>query len=246
MNHSFLERYLNGEHEAVWLEVGVLRETELEPEIFEDVQAVALETMRRVQHNLELIASRLKDMGFVFGEFEEDGQGFNGGPPELKSYPIEPLENAEKLLDDLSGAVNGTIPLAFRVFAEQVGQVDFRGFHERFKTKYLLDALMVECWVPSAGDVQDWLDDFEGDEEVTGYWHPFAPDEYHKENVSGGSPYSLQLPHDRVDPPVLNVPFEGTFVAYLRHCILEHACFPGFADIPSDLLESLRHGLLAF
>ena len=246
MNRSFFERYLNGEHEAVWLELGRLRESGLDAATLEDVQAVAVETMKRVRHNLERVESRLREMGFAFGEFEEDGRGFNGDAPTLKDHPVAALEHPEALLTELSSVVGGPLPLALRAFATHVGQVDFRGFHEGFKSGYLLDALMVGFYVPDAESVEDWLNTFEDDDSVQGYWWEFAPDEYHKENVSGGAAYSIQLPDDLIDPPVLNTPFSGSFTAYLRHCILGHACFAGFADMPDDLLERLRGGLVSF
>jgi hypothetical protein len=246
MNTSFLERYQNGELETVWLEVGKLRESELDPVTLEDVRAVTLETIRRVKHNLELIAAKLLAMGFVFGEFEEDGTGFNGGEPELRSNPIQTIENASELMTELSSVVGGQVPMVFRVFAEQIGEVDFRGTHPRFKTDFLLDALMVFFYVPDPDEVADWLENLADTPELAVYRHAFAPDEYHKENVSGGNPYSYCLPDDRIDPPVLTTPIDGSFIDYLRDSILKFACFPGFADIPADLLEHLQADLVAF
>jgi hypothetical protein len=247
MSESFLERYQNGELTTVWLEIGSLRESELDPVTLEDVRAVTLETIRRIKHDLELIATKLLAMGFVFGEFEEDGTGFNGDEPTLREHPIIRLENAPLLMAELSSVVGGPVPMVFRVFAEQIGDVDFRGTHPRYKTDYLLDALMVEFFAPNSDEVQHWCEYFKDDPEIQGRWdHPFAPDEFHKENVSGGSPYTILLPDDRIDPPVLTTPIDGSFIDYLRDSILTFGCFPGFADIPADLLEHLRADQIAF
>jgi hypothetical protein len=246
MSTTFLERYQNGELKPVWLEVGTLRESELDPATLEDVRAVTLETIRRVKHNLELIATKLLAMGFVFGEFEDDGSGFNGGEPTLRSHPIQAMANTQELMTELSSVVEGPIPMVFRVFAEQIGDVDFRGKQPKFKTEYLLDALMVFFYVPERDEVEDWLEQLEDVPELAKYRHAFAPDDYHKENVSGGSPYSYELPDDRIDPPVMTNFKNCSFIDYLRENILKFACYPGFADIPADLLEQLRADLVAF
>lgn len=65
---SFLERYLAGEHEAVWTELIELGAAiRLEP-VFSDALAVARETMRRAYHNAELILSRLRELQYPFAE----------------------------------------------------------------------------------------------------------------------------------------------------------------------------------
>ncbi len=236
---SYVEQYAGGEHEGVWLELGTLRESELEPARLADVQAVTLETIRRVKRNLESIAAKLEAMGFVFGEFNDD-------EPVFRAHPISPLEDPQTLMTELSSVVGGAVPLVYRVFAERIGEVDFRGTHPSFKSDFLLDALMVEFFVPERSEVEDWLEQLADVPELAKFRHAFAPDEFHKQNISRGSPYSYHLPDDRIDPPVLTAPINGSFIAYLRDSILTHACFPGFADIPADLLIDLRAGLEKF
>ena len=243
---SYLERYANGDHEGVWLELGALHESELDAAALSDVEAVTLETIQRVKRNLASIAAELEAMGFVFGEFNDDGTGFYGDDPILRAHPMVALEDARRLMTELSSVVNGPVPLVYRVFAEQIGEVDFRGTHPRFKSEFLLDALMVDFFVPRRDEVEEWLEQLADVPELAKFQHSFAPDDFHKQNVSGGSPYSYQLPDDRIDPPVLGTPIDGSFTAYLRDSILTHACFPGFADIPADLLEHLRQGLVRF
>jgi hypothetical protein len=247
---TYLERYKTGECETVWLEIGVLRESELNTATLEDVQVVTLETIRRVKYNLELIVGRLEKLGFEFGAETEDQTNYASYmPPVTGVQPIKPLdEDVQATLTELSRVVGGVVPMVFRVFAEQIGSVDLRGIHPRFKTDYLLDALMVEVFVPEADEVTDWLEYETENPEILHptYKHPFSLDEFHKENVSGGQSYSIALPDDCIDPPVLYVPFEGTLTAYLRDAILSYAGFPGFADMPTDLLEHLREGLVEF
>jgi hypothetical protein len=247
---THLERYLNGEQRAVWHDIGARHEATLDATTREDIHAVTLETMRRVKHNLELIARRLEAMGFQFGvgveEIEFDAQHGEDSVKDCRWLrPFEqPLEHVERL----SSAVGGTVPMTYRVFAQVIGTVDFRGWHPRFQTEYLLDAFMVDAYIPNEEERRMWLESYNEDPEAPDavYHHPFAPDEYHKEDISGGSPYMIVLPDDRIDPPVLFTPVDGTFTTYLRDSILEHVCFPGFADMPDDLREHLRADLLEF
>jgi hypothetical protein len=247
---THLERYLNGEHQAVWHDIGAWHESTLDTATREDVHAVTLETMRRVKHNLELIARRLEAVGFQFGvgaeEVEFDAQ--DDGDSVKDRRWIRRFEQPSEHMERLSSAVGGAVPMTYRVFAQVIGEVDFRGWHPRFQTEYLLDALMVDAHVPSEEERQMWLESYNEDPEASDavYHHPFAPDEYHKEDISGGSPYMIVLPDERIDPPVLFTPVDGTFTAYLRDSILEHACFPGFADMPTDLRGHLRADLMRF
>jgi len=55
----YFDRYMNGEHEAVWAEFANLGTAVREEKIFADAKAVALETMGRVKKNIDTIISRL-------------------------------------------------------------------------------------------------------------------------------------------------------------------------------------------
>jgi hypothetical protein len=175
MNKNHLERYLSGEFTTVWLEIGVLREAELGKAALEDVQAVVLETMRRIQFNLELITQRLDSMGFEFGSYDS--------PKFTKARPIKPHKDSSKTLDHLSSIVGGPTPLTFRVFFELIGEVDFRGSHPQFQSQNLPDALMIDLYLPEAEEVANWLENSAGDLdfESARYEQSFAPDAYHKE-----------------------------------------------------------------
>lgn len=64
---SYLERYLNGEHEQVWAELQALGEGVRAEPVYEDALAVARETMRRARHNVEMLIPRLVAVGYQFG-----------------------------------------------------------------------------------------------------------------------------------------------------------------------------------
>jgi hypothetical protein len=63
---TFLERYLGGDHAAVWDELVGLGEAVRQQPVRADAVAVAAETMRRVRHNLEILLPRLAGMGYRF------------------------------------------------------------------------------------------------------------------------------------------------------------------------------------
>lgn len=76
---TFLERYLAGEHEAVWNELTALGDRALQPGILPDARAVARETTSRALRNLHTLASRLEALGYRFGD-GRSAPGFSGLP----------------------------------------------------------------------------------------------------------------------------------------------------------------------
>jgi hypothetical protein len=57
----------------------------------------------------------------------------------------------------------------------------------------------------------------------------FAPDVYHKVNVSGGTPYAIILPNAGADALIEIYGKQSYFVDYLRECF-KWGGFPGFGD----------------
>lgn len=64
---TYLERYLNGDHERVWGELLDLGTAVRTDPLYPDARAVARETMRRVRQNVEVLIHKLIRIGFVFG-----------------------------------------------------------------------------------------------------------------------------------------------------------------------------------
>ena len=69
---TFLERYQQGEHAAVWDELVALGKGVRHELYYKDAAAVAHETMRRARHNVELLIHRLTDLGYRFVPPAED------------------------------------------------------------------------------------------------------------------------------------------------------------------------------
>jgi outer membrane protein assembly factor BamB len=68
---SYVERYCNGECEAVYSELIALGGAVRKEPLFSEAKAVAEETVRRSRHNLLLLHERLLKLGFEFGASEK-------------------------------------------------------------------------------------------------------------------------------------------------------------------------------
>ena len=96
--------------------------------------------------------------------------------------------------------------------------------------------------------VDDALQEVESMDEDEAGEITIAPDDLHKENVSGGDAYTIAVPDRRADVIVLNERHDLLFVDYLRLCC-RLGGFPGYdgvdRDVPAEL-DRLRAGLLEF
>ena len=232
---GYLDRYLHGEHEQVWSELQELGEAVRQEPAYSEARLVADETMRRVGRNCERIVERLRSLEYHF-DLYPDGypRGFTFGP-------LAPADDAlSRDLHTLEAAA-GPLPISLVAFWEQVGSVDLVGIQPLWPDG--LDPLVVD---PPAGCISE-LDEMEFQMEDRGHFEAsLAPDVFHKDNVSGGSPYAVKLPDPAADFLLRNEAHELLFVHYLRFAILRFGGFPGlegrtagFTALPL-LLEGLE------
>lgn len=207
---NYLERYQNGEYEQVWKELHSRGADVRNEPHFSQARAVAAETMQRVRRNCEKIASRLQKMGYVFGTFPDGTR---------RSYRVPPLTppsaRMQADIEELETEA-GTLPLSLTAFWQEVGAVDFVGMHPSWPNG--LDPLVVD---PPEGPLSDLYDEGEG------IFVALAPDDFHKDNVSGGDPYGLELPNPAADFLFMYERHDLLFVPYLRLAILRWGGFPG-------------------
>ena len=237
-----LDRYLAGEHEAVWQELVTLGEAARSEAHAADALAVAYETMHRVEQNVRLLTERLKALGY---QFVEPGSGglFGLRKPRSHEPHVPPPADRARLVAELERESGGPIPLSLRAFFEVVGEVNFLGRHDRIAppdSEILPDPLVV-CGVEEAtATVDTWDDELR--------LVAIAPDALHKANVSGGDPYMIAVPSEAADAKVDGEPHDVHFVEYLRIAI-RWGAFPGWEqagpDAP-DELDQLRRGLIPF
>ncbi|HUP27663.1 MAG TPA: hypothetical protein VM409_04445 [Chloroflexia bacterium] len=122
---TFHERYIGGEFEQVWDEMCSLGSDVREPTYFDDVTAVARETMRRVRLNCEMLIPRLQSLGWRFGyewaSTSDWAQKDIARHPPLLSEPTSTVT-----LDNIEARI-GLLPVSLRAFYEIVGAINFVG-----------------------------------------------------------------------------------------------------------------------
>jgi hypothetical protein len=170
-----------------------------------------------VRDQICVLVKRLTACGFVF---ERPGEVFPG-PESETAAAITRIEREV-----------GVLPLALKLFWRQVGSVDLRGHHAEWHGCEYPDPLVV---YPPSIAIRE-LDEFLGDKEERlscdfPYLVPIAPDDYHKENVSGGMWYNVSVPAVADDPPLNDEWHHTTFVDYLELAI-QWAGFPGLSRSP--------------
>jgi len=225
---SRFDRYNAGEHRAVWRELNDLGEDVRQEPNAADALAVTYETMERVNENIRTLVERLTTLGYRFSSRAPHQ------PPGKKTG--KQLQTLERLV--------GPLPLSLRAFYDVVGAVDLLGRHPGLiprGTSIASDPLVVYGVDDALQEVESMDEDEAG--EIT-----IAPDDLHKENVSGGDPYTIAVPDRRADAIVLNERHDLLFVDYLRLCC-RLGGFPGYdgvdRDVPAEL-DRLRAGLLEF
>jgi hypothetical protein len=239
---NFLERYRNGEYEQVWSELQTLGPLVRQEPYYSQAQDVATETMRRVRRNCERIVSRLHSLGYIFGTYPDGTSGYYTNGP-----LVPPTEEILQGCTELEERV-GPLPLSLTAFWQEVGTVDFVGMHPSWPDG--LDPLVVYEPEAAISDLDNWeLLVEEGEEDSSAQFEAgLAPDDLHKDNVSGGEAYSVALPDPLADFVLLYERHELLFVPYLRLAILRWGGLPGLDGRITQFapLDTLIEGLEPF
>ncbi len=211
---SFIERYNNGETVEVYQDIYNLGENAFNAAYLNDVTEVLNETFRRVKFNLGIIHKALLDMDYKLRtEFSYHSQA-----------PLtEPLKNCEKMLKKLDKTVKpfGYVPLSLKTFYRIVGSCNFTWDYENYEELHWEYADPLE--IIALDDIfdEEWQEMMEEMREEEGEESPvyldFSGDYYHKDNVSGGAPYAIEITEKpSIDSRVLFDDVETTFINYLR------------------------------
>jgi hypothetical protein len=177
-----------------------------------------------VGEHVAKIARRLPALGY---QFKRASAAFPGPEPGTE----EAIARIEREI--------GALPLALKVFWRLVGSVDFTARH---KASAAVEYPWGGCEYPDPIVVYppsvaiSELDEFLGDREERmrcnfPYLVPVAPDDIHKDNVSGGMWYNLSVPAVADDPPLNDEWHETTFVNYLELAV-RWGGFPGLERCP--------------
>jgi hypothetical protein len=250
---SFLERYEQGDHTAVWHELRALGDQIRQPPLRADAQAVAHATMQRVRHDLERLILRLQRLNYAFGAGFFDDLSPEEAVEARRLAPVfaPPAPATQAQLAELEGLV-GPLPLSLRAFYEVVGSVNLVGrfppgtfgpaeaegrrqralrpsleipFNPAFD--YELDPLFVYSLEMTLVLFHDWRDRrTTSGQPLLPYRLPIGPDCFFKYSLSGGGQYSVEVPCAAADAPLLLEWHQTTLVDYLR-IALHWGGFPG-------------------
>lgn len=264
---TYLQRYLNGEREAVWAELMALGSAIHERPLFDDAQAVARETMTRARANVETLVQRLTALGY---HFISDALGEPPAPF------VAPTQTSIVEMRDLEREY-GPLPLSITTWYEIAGAVDFIGSYPRlsaydtfdsgdmvmsFQGQLMRVSMFPEFRILGPAPAPDLDSDAHPTSDPLVVWPciealvderddgrfslGFAPDALHKANTSGGDGPHIDFGDSGMDAPLHGDDWEGIpFVSYLR-AVFAWGGFPGLRDSanpPHDLLAQLREGL---
>lgn len=224
---SFYDRYVNGETKAVYDDISRISLEALNSNDRGDIINVLEETFKRVSYNLKVIYRELERVDY---NFKKDCKYNFEKPFHL------PLDNTEYLLKQLDQTVKefGYVPLSLKYFYRIVGGVNFVWDFEANKKSIwemadpiqiasldsVLEEITEEYWKE---DIQEYVND----DNFGCAFLDLSADDLHKDNISGGQPYAIELTKEAsVDSKFLNEPNETTFINYLRICF-ENCGFPG-------------------
>ena len=221
---TLYERYLSGETNSVYADIESMGYAAFSKNTFPDIENVLNETFKRVAFNLDIIYHELVSVDYLF----KKTFNFNFEKPLHK-----PLADTEQLLTKLEKSLRpfGYIPQSLKTFYRVVGGCNF-GWDYDTNEDYIwtyadptqitsLDALVSEF------TDTDYLADLKDEFKEEGFIAiPISADFYHKDNTSGGPPYSLKLTKKpSIDAPFLNEEHNTTFIDYLRICF-DNCGFP--------------------
>jgi hypothetical protein len=223
---TFYDRYINGQTEQVYQDIYALGQEAFLPTNLPDIEKVLTETFERVAYNLDIIYNELKLINYLF--MTEPTYNFE--------KPLhKPLPDTNILLEQLDSAVKtfGFVPLSLKFFYKIVGGVNFvwdYDTNENFIWN-MADPLQIASLDAVVETVTDewWQEDIQQyveDENFGTAFLDLAADDLHKDNVSGGQAYAIQITNQPcIDSNFLNEPNNTTFVNYLRICF-DNCGFP--------------------
>jgi hypothetical protein len=219
-DRTLLKRYGAGEFDQVWREIR--SHAKLEGEFRDEVMEVADATMRRVAQNADLITERLQAIGW------------RALYQDLRTRPKSNDEAVFSRIVDISAA---PIPPTLLAFWRVVGGINWvwdyncegrppdLGFDLPPEEH---DALCVDAPSVITYQFDEWIDqrDEAGLDLKQQLRIDLAPDYLHKANISGGSPYYIEVPFPGADPTFCEERHGLPFLDYLR-VAFRWAGFPG-------------------
>ena len=233
---SFYDRYNDGETHGVYSDIERLGEEAFSPSYYPEVEKVLIETFQRVRFNLEIIYKELKNIDYVFWTDK------TGNDEAL----LKPFSNTDELLDILEQNIEpfGKLPVSLKMFYQIVGSCNFAWNYQDDPNILweMADPIQIAPLTDCVSEVNDqyWLETMEEyiqDDDFGFAYLDLSADDLHKDNISGGAPYALQLNKGKsIDGKFLNEPNDTTFINYLRICF-ESCGFPGMSYADNKIFQ---------
>ena len=148
----------------------------------------------------------------------------------------------------------GYVPLSLKMFYRLVGSCNFTWDYET--DEYLIWSYADAIEVAALDDLidiniseLDWVEEMkekiENEGKDTPMYLMFAPDFYHKDNVSGGGGYDIEVTKNPcIDSRVVLGNIETTFINYLRmtfeNCGFLRIAYPEHENDYQDLFEKVK------
>lgn len=234
---TWVARYRSGQYEVVWNEVVRLGPRATDPAVAAAVNDLAHETMRRALRNVEALKSLLPSVGWRF-------QFPMSGPPSDYCVHARPAPDVQEKIAALE-ALCGPLPASLKAWWQVVGTVCFMREPPDEYEEPLPDPLVVAPIESVIAEFHEWASDAERRRLEPRFRAPIAPDELHKDDISGGAPYEIELPSPAADVVLLNEWHNSTFVAYLREAF-RWAAVPGWSRAPQTAarVDVIRRDLI--
>jgi hypothetical protein len=179
---NLLERYLHGDTVKVYEEIERMGQEAFEGSSFREIKAVLNETMTRVAYNLDVIHSALVSEKYCFKK----------KPRYDFEFPLlKPRWGAQLHIHRLKRTVRkfGNVPLSLKMFYTIVGSCNFAWDYDSNDKIPWEGADPIQ--ISPITDLLAEAKQIELDDEPVGL--PASADYYHKDNISGGPPYSVEL-----------------------------------------------------
>jgi len=188
-----------------------------DPNVLYEIDKVLTEIFSRVKYNSEITYNELRKMNYCFW-----------GATSLDTrWPIRfPRKNTQSFIKELELRIKpfGYIPLSLKYFYQIVGSINFTWNYEaNEQIKWIgsdpLEIIALEDIISIISN-EDWEEDMKKyvkDEDYQTAFLELSGDFLHKDNISGGPPYSIVLTRNkRIDGLMIHMPGKISLIDYLR------------------------------
>lgn len=242
MNLNLYKRYIEGQESQVWSEIHELNTEQKLGSNWNDATLVLEETIKRIQFNIDVLSFNLLN-----SELKEH----------YSSHQFKTTKLDIVLLDKLKNKIKnyGYMPLSLVYLYKKINQINFLMAPLNGQTRPFLysDPLFIDSLENILTNIEDgsWAENMEENEnDGLDTYIEISPDYYHKDNISGGEPYGVQLTKSQqIDSKIINTPYGMMyFVDYLRMSF-DYAGFPYIHRHNANItvqIEELKKNLIKF